>query len=144
MSETRFRQNVIKGLNKLGADAISVENGATHPGTPDVNWLHGWIELKVLPRWPARANTVVKFDTFTPQQRIWLRRRWNAGGSAYLLARIGRDHLLFNGADAADYVGVADRRVLEGVVCLWTKHLNCELLLQHLLKRKHDGRARRC
>jgi len=140
MSEARYRQSVVKGLRKLRMDPVSVENGLTHPGTPDINWLHGWIELKVIPKWPVRPETVVRCSTFTPQQRIWLRRRWNANGSAYLLARIGRNHLLFNGADAADYFGEVRREILEDVAEMNVTHLDYKLLLQHLLVTKYVQR----
>lgn len=139
MSEAHYRKEVvIPGLKKLGADPIAVENGRCHPGTPDVNWTHGWIELKVNPAWPARASTLVKFETFTKQQRIWLRNRWNAGGSAYLLARVGRNHLLWTGSDAADFVGIVDREKLEALAVMNTVGFDAKLLLQHLLLRKAD------
>ena len=69
MSESNMRGQVCDVLRSL--DAISVENPA-YPGTPDVNFVEGWVELKWIRAWPAREKTVVKIDHYTQQQRVWL------------------------------------------------------------------------
>jgi len=91
-------------------DPVRVEN-PIHPGTPDVNLADGrWIELKCLACWPARESTLVRIPHYTPQQRVWLYRRWRyAPGSTHLLLEI-RDAgqwLLFDGDVAAKVVGRA-------------------------------------
>lgn len=89
-------------------DPVRVEN-PIHPGTPDVNLCDGrWIELKCIPAWPVRATTKVRIAHFTPQQRMWLFRRWRfAPGSTFLLLEIiaDRQWLLFDGNVAAKFVG---------------------------------------
>jgi len=97
------RKIVVPALKRL--DAVSVENPA-HPGTPDVNYLHGWIELKRIERWPPRKGPV-RVPHFSKEQRIWLRRRWGSGGEAYLLLLVEETHewLLFDGQTAATLVG---------------------------------------
>ena len=89
-------------------DPVRVEN-PIHPGTPDVNLCDGrWIELKCIPRWPVRASTVVRIAHYTPQQRVWLYRRWkSAPGSTLLLleVRAERQWLLFDGDVASKVVG---------------------------------------
>ena len=89
-------------------DPVRVEN-PIHPGTPDVNLCDGrWIELKCIPRWPVRARTVVRIAHYTPQQRVWLYRRWKAApGSTLLLLEVcaERQWLLFDGDVAAKIVG---------------------------------------
>jgi hypothetical protein len=105
-----MRQRVVKALKPL--DAWSVENPC-RPGTPDVNYIEGWIELKWLDNWPKRSSTVVRLDHFTPQQRLHLARRWNLGGNAYLLLQVGQDWLLFNGEEAAKIVGKVPKSELE-------------------------------
>ena len=67
MSERRMRKNVCDWLKDY--DAFAVENPA-NPGTPDVSYVEGWIELKQLDAWPAREDTPVRIEHYTPQQRI--------------------------------------------------------------------------
>lgn len=97
-----MRQIVVKALS--GLDGVSVEN-PVRPGTPDINYIEGWVELKVLEKWPVRASTKIKVPCFTPQQRVWLSRRWHRGGAAYFLILIDRDWLLFDGSTAGFSVG---------------------------------------
>jgi hypothetical protein len=89
-------------------DPVRVEN-PIHPGTPDVNLCTGlWIELKCIEGWPARASTPVRIRHYTPQQRVWLYRRWKyAPGSTLLLleVRSAEQWLLFDGDVAAKVVG---------------------------------------
>lgn len=107
MAEKTMRQNVIKALREL--DAISVEN-PVYPGTPDVNYIDGWIELKWMRRWPENADrSPVLIPHFTPQQRVWLARRWRKGGNAFLLLQVGLEWLLFDGETAGKFVGKVTR-----------------------------------
>ena len=91
-------------------DPVRVEN-PIHPGTPDVNLSNGkWIELKCIPRWPVRDTTIVRISHYTPQQRVWLYRRWKyAPGSTLLLLEVRAEQqwLLFDGDVAAKIVGRA-------------------------------------
>lgn len=105
-----MRQRVVKALKPL--DAWSVENPC-RPGTPDVNYIEGWIELKWVEKWPARSSTPVRLPHFTPQQKLHLRRRWHLGGNAYLLLQVDQDWFLLNGEEAAKIVGQANRTELE-------------------------------
>lgn len=104
MTEQHFRQ-VVRGLLTLARmDPVSVENTA-YPGTPDINFTGGWLELKCVQEFPKRAATVVDVPTFSPQQRVWLRRRWEAGGGAWMLLWLAGEWQLFNGSLAAERVG---------------------------------------
>lgn len=118
-----MRQRVIQALKPF--DAVSVENPA-RPGTPDVNIIPGWIELKKLVRWPKvkpERNILIKH--FTPQQRVWLRRRCRMGGSAWLLLQIANEWFLFWGETAAKHVGHCTREQLkEHALCYWPAGLN--------------------
>jgi hypothetical protein len=108
-------------LSAVHRDPISVENSA-YPGTPDVNYCDGWIELKVLESWPARESTPARIDHFTQQQRVWLRRRWLIGGNAWLLLVVGREWLLFDGQTAFLSVGKVSRSELfEVAFCSWVR-----------------------
>lgn len=111
--EQQQRQLVVKALTKAGQDATSVENPA-YPGTPDIQFIDGWIECKYLEDWPKRAETTVRIEHFTQQQRVWLMRRSYAcskltdkmHGLAWLVLYVARtkDWLVFDGETAARHV----------------------------------------
>jgi hypothetical protein len=86
-----------------GLDPVRVEN-LVQVGTPDVNYVRGWVELKYLPGWPVRGG-IVKIEHFTPQQRVWIIRRTMAGGRVSLMLKVAEEWLLFSGPRAAKYVG---------------------------------------
>lgn len=132
MSESGQRQRVIRALKSL--DARPIEN-PIGPGTPDVNYIEGWIELKWLRRWPKGALTVVQLPHFTTRQRRWLNRRFNKGGNAWLLLQCGREWLLFTGRDAHEYVGRMTRRGLYRCArARWTNGLKNEELIECLTR----------
>lgn len=97
-------------------DPVRVEN-PIHPGTPDVNTICGWIELKSVDSWPVRESTCLRISHYTPQQRVFLFRRWKyAPGTTFLLLEVRsvRQWLLFDGDVAAKIVGrvtAAEHRV---------------------------------
>ena len=110
--EQNQRQVLVKAMNKRGLDACSVENPA-FPGTPDVQHIDGWLELKFLEEWPKRAETTVRIPHFSPQQRCWLIRRFMAcekrqtlHGQAFLLLYVAetREHMLFDAMTAGRWV----------------------------------------
>lgn len=100
-----MRTKVVRLLSSL--NAIPVEN-PVWPGTPDVNYREGWIELKWLARWPARGGEVL-LPHFTRQQQYFLRERWEAGGNAYLMLQVRREWFVFDGLTAANEVGRRSR-----------------------------------
>lgn len=107
-SESAMWQKLRPVLLAAKLDPVRVEN-PIHPGTPDVNLSNGkWIELKCIAGWPARDTTIVRIAHFTPQQRVFLYRRWKyAPGTTLLLleVRAVRQWLLFDGDVAAKIVG---------------------------------------
>jgi hypothetical protein len=107
-SESLMWRKVRPVLCAAKLDPVRVEN-PIHPGTPDVNLCDGrWIELKTIAGWPARDSSPVRISHYTPQQRVWLYRRWKyAPGSTLLLleVRAERQWLLFDGDIAARVVG---------------------------------------
>lgn len=127
-----MRRKVIQLLRQL--DAVSVENGITHPGTPDVNCTLGWIELKSTAAWPVRENTIVRLShDLKPAQRVWLKRRRKAGGSCWVLITIARDWLLFDGAVAADTLGtLTQEQMKEAAIRWWPRTPESEELIECL------------
>lgn len=120
MSESNMRRKVVKALKSL--DAIAVEN-PVYPGTPDVNHIHGWIELKWLRSWPKRKDTIVKIEHYTLEQKLWIRRRHKNGGQVTLLLQCGNTWLLFD-AIMAQQVGSLTREELESLATVkWNNGL---------------------
>lgn len=108
MSERALRKRVIRALKPL--HAVAVENGVG-PGTPDVNFVEGWIELKQVDEWPRRGGPL-RLEHYTQQQRIWHRQRSAKGGNIFVLLQVGQELFLFDGPTAARYLGIGTRRVL--------------------------------
>ena len=130
MNETSMRAKVTEALRSL--DAISVEN-AVMPGTPDVEFIGGWVELKYVPAWPKRLGTALAVPHFTPIQRAWLRRRIRRGGKAWLLLRVDCEWMLFRGDVAADILGHVNREeLLNAADVFWSETPSNEELLTAL------------
>lgn len=113
MSESSLRGRVCKVLRDYGLDPVSVENSVC-PGTPDVNYIGGWLELKYV-REPAKTVPVQVYH-FSPQQKIWLRNRWHLGGNAYLLLQCAKKYFLFNGCAAGRLLNTLTYETLEAGV----------------------------
>lgn len=109
MPESSMRRRVVRALRQF--DAVPVENAAV-PGTPDIEYVGGWIELKQMPKWPADPEGIVRIPHFTPQQRVFHIRRRRAGGSSWFLLQCKREWLLLDGAIAALSIGRVRRRDL--------------------------------
>jgi hypothetical protein len=125
--ETNLNNLIMKALRSL--DPHRVEN-VISSGTPDIEFIGGWIECKVLPAWPRLPHTPVRVPLFTPQQRLWLRRRRNAGGRAWVVLQVGRDYLLIDGRLAADNLGKFYRKTLILMAkAMWTGSINGAELL---------------
>lgn len=118
--ERELRASVVRALKPL--HGVAVENPAL-PGTPDVSYADGWIELKCWPHWPRYVNKALRIDHWTPQQRVFHRRRSRASGEVYVLIEIAEagEFLLLEGGVAAEILGKAGREVLRArAVATWT------------------------
>jgi hypothetical protein len=104
-----MRSRVVRALKPL--DAMAVENGA-QPGTPDVECILGWIELKSLDHWPKVGDRPVRCDHFRQLQRLWLTRRSRKGGPCWLLLRVKNEWLLLAGDVAASILGTSNKSTL--------------------------------
>jgi hypothetical protein len=104
-------------------DPLRVENTA-HPGFPDMSYIDGLLENKWVRAWPVKPTSPVLIPHFTQQQRTTLRRRWRMGGRAYLLLQVAKDWLLFNGEQAAEFVGRSTKAVLYREATMTWRPLN--------------------
>lgn len=127
-----MRQRVVKILRKAGKAPTPVENTAL-PGTPDLNFVEGWCELKRIGGWPKRPETFVRVKEFTPKQRAWAKRRHRAGGKVFFLLQAGRDWLLLPGNVAADIVDRATKQeLIDEAIGYWRNGLNERELVECL------------
>lgn len=92
MSESSMRQRLCVGLRPL--DGQPIEN-SLKGGTPDVNFIEGWMELKWLRMWPVRGG-VVLLPHYTLGQRLWIKRRGQRGGIVMLVLQVGKQWLFFD------------------------------------------------
>ena len=123
---TRVRR-AIKSL-----DPVRVENKA-EAGTPDVNYLIGWIELKIA-KAPKRGG-ILTIEHYTPLQRTWAIRRAHAGGKVWLLLKVSNEWLLFRGEIAAEYLNKVNIEKLREVAeKVWKIRLNDQELCEVLMK----------
>jgi hypothetical protein len=102
MAESDLNKRVMAALT--GFDPQRVEN-AVGPGTPDIEYIGGWIEDKKLEAWPKRANTPVRVPHYTTQQRAWHSCRRRAGGRVFVVIEVARDAFVFDAAHAAGGLG---------------------------------------
>jgi len=107
MSESSMRQRLCLGLRPL--DGQPIEN-RLKGGTPDVNYIGGWIECKWLRSWPIREG-IIKIPHYTLGQRLWLRRRGQRGGNVHLALQVNKQWLFFNWNYAYYYVGKTATRL---------------------------------
>lgn len=112
-------------------DPIRVENSVL-AGTPDVNFIGGWMELKWSKEWPKREDSIVPLDHFTPQQRVFALRRWRAGGVSLVMWTVGGVWMLFDGQTAAKILGKVPRVDLEAQALRVWKPLDDEALVSYL------------
>lgn len=131
MSEKSDRRVVIGLLRAL--DAGAVEN-RVEVGTPDVQFIGGWMELKWLDRWPSiKSDEIVRLRHYTQEQRNWARRRKRRGGACWLLLHAGRDWLLFDGEVAAEHVGRCTKaQLFELAERVWRGALHRREFLEHV------------
>lgn len=126
-----------------GLDPCRVEN-AVGPGTPDINFLGGWIESKSIPAFPKRDTTVVALDHYTNTQRGWHVRRRMAGGVVLVALRVQqtRETFAFDALEAAQHLGVHwtanDLRIN---AALWLKCWNVDEFRTWLAKGAYNARA---
>lgn len=136
MSEKTQRRRIVRALSKL--DALAVENPLMS-GTPDVNYVHGWIELKWMRTWAPNDKLPFRINHFTDKQRRWLLRRWQKGGDTWLMLQVGSQWLLFDGPTAAKYVGhVTEKELKRLAIKYWDQGLIDKELFAYLKMKRNN------
>lgn len=102
MAESDLNDRIRRALRQW--DPVRVEN-AVGPGTPDINYVRGWIESKYEDEWPAKPGTVLRLKRYAPEQRAWHVRRCAAGGTVFVALEVGSEFHLFAADMAARYLG---------------------------------------
>lgn len=102
--EQRLNDRLMEALK--GLHPIRVENVAC-AGTPDIAYVGGWIESKVIERFPIHRGTAVRVFHFSPEQRVWHSRHFIAGGKSFVALQVEStaEVFLFNGRLAAEHLG---------------------------------------
>lgn len=122
MSESNMWKSLKPLFEDNGLDAHRIEN-KIELGTPDVNYLHGWIELKYKSKWPVRGG-ILKVEHFTELQRRWLDRRQKCGGRAFVLLKVNKEWILFEGSTGAKTLGYLqkDELLKHALICTTNKN----------------------
>jgi len=118
MTEKRMRHQVTKLLEPICA--FAVEN-PVHPGTPEVCTTYGWLELK-MGTWPKRTGSPVRVK-LRKEQRIWLRKWFALGGSAWTFTWMDGDGdwFLHPGVWSAQHLGRVCEQSFRDAAILSTK-----------------------
>lgn len=125
-----MRQRFCKALRSV--DAVPIENKLAK-GTPDVEFIGGWAELKWLPRWKKNSETSpVLIPHYTKEQRLWARRRYRRGGISLLVLQVGKEWMIFEPPFSVDQIGRTATRpdLIKNAIQYWPNGLNNWELLQ--------------
>jgi hypothetical protein len=106
MMESTARKRLLKLLKQSGVPAIPVEN-ISWPGTPDIAYPGGWIEVKCVENCdlPKRIDSPLRIDHFTPHQRRFAQRWSSSGGKCFMVLVLGKMWLLLDGNYYWTYMG---------------------------------------
>lgn len=135
--EAKLKQEAVNKLVAYGGDAQHHEDKDA-VGIPDLSYglqaVNGWVETKVLNKWPKRGG-VVKIDHYTPQQKNWLRIRGRIGGHCFLLLKVDNVYLLFDHETAqAVYTGMTQDEMMCNCLFWSVGELHTQEFLAYLTK----------
>lgn len=147
MDEGTFRSRLVEKLKGFG-QAFPVENGGTHPGTPDLFFCRegvcAWVELKYVPVWPVYDKDVFHVPKYRPAQRNWIRKHYRNGGRAFLFVRVGDDYCLFHPVEAINSVNIdlSSKDFKKKALRHWKGSINYKDLVKVLTYHGNNGKKR--
>ena len=134
MSEANLWQNmrVAMGKPKHWLEATRHED-KLQSGICDVSFItklrnHGWMELKQIKKYPARATSIVRVEHYTTEQKQFIRRKGKRGGMTFLFIQVERDYYLFDWIGAQNLGHLTRKGMEETAVDWWAGKMNWEEL----------------
>lgn len=124
-----MRGRIVKVLKPL--HGISVENRVL-PGTSDVNYVEGWIELKWIRNFPKKPDSIVRIKHYTNQQKLFIRKRHLSGGKAFLLLQVKREWFLFTHPATMEVGKLTRQGLIDSCFKYWNNGLNEEEFIKCL------------
>ena len=122
--ESDLWKTMRREVGPLG-DIQRIENLCRN-GMPDTNGCirsrDFWVELKWLASWPKEATRIVLLPKYRQEQRIWIRRRIEAGArNVFILLQVDtpRTYVLMDGWFAVHRLGFVSRASIEAGALLY-------------------------
>lgn len=106
---TRHEDKLQKGI----ADVSFCQNGYA-----------GWMELKHVSQWPARATTKVRLPHYSIDQKEFLERKGKCMGNTWLFIQVEGDFLLYNWKGAQNLPDITKTEMVELAVAFYEKRLD--------------------
>lgn len=93
--------------NRVKKDTPDLYVAAKYGDAGGFAQLQGWVELKVLDAFPARATTTVKLPHWTTGQRYWALRHRQHGGTCWAVVAVESEQkvYVFDAAELAQHEG---------------------------------------
>lgn len=113
--ETDLNHKIQHAIRHL--DPVRVEN-VVGPGFPDIEYIGGTIESKLIQRWPKRVDTIVRVPHYRPDQRAWHVKRRKAGGRCHVVIQVDTTVFVFDAFIAAQGLGFWTRQQMASH-CKW-------------------------
>lgn len=135
MSENNnCRARLVRELKCLSA--MPVEN-RVRPGTPDINYVGGWIECKYMKVWPKGADkNPVRFPhPLLQTQKVWIRKRRMATpeSTIFVCALVATEWFFWDGLFAVDHFEKMTRPEMKENALFYMKGFNRERLVDWLI-----------
>jgi hypothetical protein len=134
--EARFRSEHNVLIRELAP--ISIENALTTPGIGDVSHVNGWVELKIIDKWPVRASTPLRIEHFTDEQRRWSEKWVAAGGNYWLTVKVAREWFIFTVPNSLEVGELTREQMLAKCLRHWKQKPGADELVEVYRKTSNE------